>query len=49
MKNKMTFKEFTNKLDRFEDNHPVLADLIKVVCGLGFVVELIIICIGFGC
>lgn len=40
-------KEFTKKLDKFEDDHPVICGLIKVISGLGFVVEVAIIALAF--
>ncbi len=41
------FQAFTKKLDDFEDRHPVICDIIKVICGLFSVVCWGLIAYGF--
>jgi hypothetical protein len=40
------FQAFTKKLDDFEDNHPVIADIIKVICSIGIMICVVIIASG---
>lgn len=40
----MTTKEFFKKMDDFEDNHPIICGFIKVLCTIGIMYCLIVLC-----